>query len=481
MAMANIPVGAARGLFPGRVVWSFNPEVAKFDTKTGNWWDEANTLQTETDKMLKESLLALTSKETEAKAWDALFVHFNLTKFNRPSGYTAGQKIAVKINQNNTNSHTNSKNINATPQMVLSLLRGLINEAGIPQKCITVFDASRFITDNIYLKCHTIFPEVIFVDNIGGSGRVKSTYVDNAIPFSENNGALARGIASCAIEADYLINMALLKGHGGQGVTLCGKNWYGATSINSDYTKNAHTNFNPDVSGKDRYMTFVDYMGHKHLGEKTVLFIIDGIYASKGVSGIPSLRWQMKPFNNRWPSSIFVSQDPVAIDAVGLDFLRAEWPDMPDIKYSEKYLIEAAQADNPPSKAFYDPEKDNSRCKSLGVVESWNSADKKQYSRNLGGSQGIELKFIDLSASTGVSELNSPRTVSVYPNPVKDLLFMQNCDPNSRVKIFDINGKLVTNNYLSNHQIDISYLSKGQYIILVENKDQTIVEKIIKI
>jgi hypothetical protein len=168
--------------------------------------------------------------------------------------------------------------INATPQLVLSLLRSLVKEAGVPQYRITVFDASRFVTDNLYIKCHAEFPDVIFVDNIGGNGRTKATYSDNAIPFSVDNGALAKGIATCAVEADYLINMALLKGHSGQGVTLCGKNFYGATSIYSSPAKNAHNNFNPDATGKDRYMTFTDYLGHKDLGEKTMLFMIDGIH-----------------------------------------------------------------------------------------------------------------------------------------------------------------------------------------------------------
>jgi len=143
----------------------------------------------------------------------------------------------------------------------------------------------------------------------------------------------------------------------------------------------------------------VDFMGHKDLGEKTLLFMIDGIYASNFVSGIPSLKWQTKPFNNRWPSSLFVSQDGVAIDAVGIDFLRSEWKDLPDMLYCEKYLIEAAQADNPPSKVFYDPEKDGVKCNSLGTFESWNNAEDKQYSRNLGKNVGIELVFKDLSNS----------------------------------------------------------------------------------
>ena len=284
-----------------------------------------------------------------------------------------------------------SPEINATPQLVLSILKSLVNEAGIPQNNITVFDASRFITDNIFNKCHAIFPDVVFVDNVGGDGRVKSTYVDNAIPYSVDNGKLATGLAACAVEADYLINMALLKGHVGQGVTLCAKNYYGVTSIDNDWRKNAHNNFNPDREGNPQYLTFVDFIAHKDLGDKTMLFLIDGIYGSKLVNGVPAPKWKMEPFNNNWACSLLASQDPVAIDAVGLDFLRCEWPDAPDMAFSDQYLIEAAQADNPPSKVKYDPQRNNAKISSLGVMEHWNNAIEKKYSRNLGKKEGIEL------------------------------------------------------------------------------------------
>jgi len=397
----NAPVGVARGISPGKVSWIFNPTVAKFDGKTGFWWGDTNTIQAETDKMVKEAVMDITSKKNERKAWNALFTHFNLTKKGKNKGYTSGEKIAIKINQNNTKGHQDSKNINGSPQLILSVLKSLINEAGVPESYVTVFDNSRFITDNIYDKCHAIFPGVVFVDNIGGNGRVKSTYVNNAIKWSGNNKSVYTGIASCAVEADYLINLAILKGHQFQGVTLCAKNWFGAFNIHSDFKKNkgAHGHFSANREGKDTYMAFVDFMGHKDLGEKTVLFLINGIYAHNSVSGVPSLKWKMKPFNNRWPSSLFASQDGVAIDAVGLDFLRSEWPDMPDLKYSEKYLIEAALADNPPSKTFYDPERDGVKSKSLGVMETWNSYEKKQYSRNIGAHEGIDLNFVDLSVS----------------------------------------------------------------------------------
>ena len=387
----NQPLGIAKGIFPGRVAWVHDPQVATWDGKNGNWWDENVVSQLEADKMLKESLLSLTGEKTENKAWIALFKSFNSKRTGKDISYQQGQKIAVKINTNNTYSHKNSEEINATPQLVLSLLKSLVKEAAIAQENITVFDASRFITDNIFIKCHAVFPGVIFVDNVGGDGRIKSEYVDNLIPYSKDNGKLATGLAKCAVDADYLINMALLKGHVGQGVTLCAKNYYGVTSIYNDWRKNAHNNFNPDREGKPQYLTFVDFLAHKELGNKTMLFLIDGIYGSKLVNGVPSPKWQMAPFNNNWACSLLASQDPVAIDAVGLDFLRSEWPDAPDMAFSDQYLIEAALADNPPSGTKYDPQRNGAVINSLGVMEHWNNVTEKKYSRNLGRKEGIEL------------------------------------------------------------------------------------------
>jgi len=398
--MSNSPVGVGHGIYPGRVVWVFDPEVAKWDGTNKYWWDDKSTSQIEADKMLANVLTSLSGKKSEAKAWDALFTSFNETKNKGKKGYSPNQKIAVKVNQNNTTRHADTTGLNASPQLVYALIRSLTKEAGVPQKNITIFDASRFICDNIFLKCHKDFPEVVFVDNEGGEGRIKSTYVDNAIPYSVDNGKLATGLASCAVEADYLINMALLKGHVGQGVTLCGKNFYGATSIDKNWRKNAHDNFNQDRQGKDKYLTFTDFLGHKDLGGKTMLFMIDGFYAARSQDGPPLIKdkWRMAPFNNRWCSSLFASQDGVAVDAVGIDFLRAEWPDLSDLAYTEKYLVESAQADNPPSKTVYDPERDGTKLSSLGVLEHWNNAADKKYSRNLGKNYGIELVYVALNA-----------------------------------------------------------------------------------
>lgn len=390
----NIPLGVAKGMFPGRVAWGHNTQIASWDGKTGFWWEDRFNNQEQTDKLLSQTLFSLTNIKNEKKSWDALFRFFNKTKRNADVGYQAGQKVAIKVNLNNTHSHESNNEINANPHLILSLLKSLVNEAGIDQENITVADPSRFMTNNVYDKLHSVYPKVHYVDHNGGDGREKAAFVENAIPYSVDNGKVATGLATCMVEADYIINMALMKGHVGQGVTLCAKNFFGCTSIEDDWRKNAHSSgFSQNRDGLHTYSVYSDYMGHKDLGGKTMLFLIDGIYSNKFVDRVPAFKWSLAPFNNNWPGSLFASQDGVAIDAVVLDFILAEWPDAPDMKYSDYSVNESALADNPPSGTIYDPERDGTRLTSLGVSEHWNNATDKKYSRNLKTGNGIELVY----------------------------------------------------------------------------------------
>lgn len=107
---------------------------------------------------------------------------------------------------------------------------------------------------------------------------------------------------------------------------------------------------------------------------------------------------RVSPFNGHYPCSFFASQDPVALESVGLDFLRAE---MPLIKNADRHLHEAALANNPPSGTVYKP--DGERLSSLGVHEHWNNAIDKEYSRNLGTGNGIELVNLNATSSAAIT------------------------------------------------------------------------------
>lgn len=410
---ANIPQGTGRGMYPGRVVWTHDPAATSWEKTTGQWWQDAYNNQAAVDLMVSRSIQKLSGTTSDSAAWNALFRSFNIRKGRGDIGYQAAEKIAIKINENNDagSGYPDGTSINASAHLILSLLKTLITGAGVPQSNITVSDPSRLVKNSIFIKCTNVFPAVRFVDNVGSNGRVKAAYISNAMPFSVANGSTSRHIASCFVEAAYLIDMAILKGHTGQGVTLCGKNWFGATGIFWDYRTNGpeHGYFNAPTSGANSYMKFVDYMGHKDLGEKTVLFMIDSLYAHNSVGGAPQNKWKMPPFNNDWPSSILVSQDGVAIDSVGVDLITSEFPTMPDLNYCDYYLLEAALANSPPSGTLYDPEKDGTRLTSLGVFEHWNNTNAKQYSGNLfpGSGKGIELIYIGTN-----SDLTTPSVPS---------------------------------------------------------------------
>jgi gluconolactonase len=154
--------------------------------------------------------------------------------------------------------------------------------------------------------------------------------------------------------------------------------------------------------GTGEYRNLVDLMGHSQIGGKTMLYLIDGLYGGVHYAEKVPRKFKSAPFNDDWTSSLFASQDPVAIDSVGVDFLQAE---VAIERYSrmagtDDYLHEAALASNPPSKTFYDPDHAGNvvRLASLGVHEHWNNPKQKKYSRNLGKAVGIELVAVTTDA-----------------------------------------------------------------------------------
>ncbi len=95
-------------------------------------------------------------------------------------------------------------------------------------------------------------------------------------------------------------------------------------------------------------------------------------------------------------SSVFVSQDPVAIDSVGADFLMNE-PVVADRNGAlkdnsnvENYLHEAGLVRDAPSGNVYQ-NGNGEIVTNLGVHEHWNNSAEKLYGRNLGKDEGIEL------------------------------------------------------------------------------------------
>ena len=369
----NQPIGQGRGIHPGRVAWVHAPGVATWDGHTGLWVEQRWNDQQKADRMVAEAVMQVAGQPTAKKAWKSLFRHFNKTHGKGSRGYKKGERIAIKLNMNNAITHHDTIELNSSPYVTLALVRSLVRDGGVRQQDIILCEPSRAITDSIYNKVHREFPEVHIIDNLGGDGREKCEYYPEQIVYSVDNGKMARGLARCIVDADYLINSALLKTHNGPGVTLTSKNWYGATDINLLWRQNAHVGVSQDKrNGKPQYKTFVDWMAHKDLGQKALLFLIDGTYGSRDVNGAPNPKWMKEPFNGQWACSLIASQDEVACDAVAMDIIINEWPEFGSLNYCDEYLREAASIPNTPSGTVY-KQQGKPLTQPLGLFEHWNS------------------------------------------------------------------------------------------------------------
>jgi hypothetical protein len=147
---------------------------------------------------------------------------------------------------------------------------------------------------------------------------------------------------------------------------------------------------------------------------------------------------------------LFFSQDPVAIESVCLDFLRAEalvntaFRNRPFFPAVGDYLHQAADKANWAEGITYDPESDGTEMPaSLGVHEHWNNSTDKQYTRNLGTGTGIELISFK-SITTANRSISHTPEIKVYPNPFTESIRIEaNNNEPLNLMIYSINGQLV--------------------------------------
>ncbi len=70
--------------------------------------------------------------------------------------------------------------------------------------------------------------------------------------------------------------------------------------------------------------------------------------------------------------------------------------------------------------------------------------------------------------------------LKVYPNPVKNILNIQNDQAIQKAEIFDLNGRLLQSTTLNNNQINFSQFTSGVYFVKIYSNNKTGVVKITK-
>lgn len=103
---------------------------------------------------------------------------------------------------------------------------------------------------------------------------------------------------------------------------------------------------------------------------------------------------------------------------------------------------------------------------------------------NASGTHAIIIDNFTVTQVLGINEFND-NSISVYPNPAKDILNISNSNQSfiNAIEVTDINGRLVKSQKFSNVndiQVNISDLSKGVYMLKAVSDKGAVIKKIVK-
>lgn len=96
----------------------------------------------------------------------------------------------------------------------------------------------------------------------------------------------------------------------------------------------------------------------------------------------------------------------------------------------------------------------------------------------VGNHGDYDIWIVKMASELLIDSFNENDLFSIYPNPVKDILYTQLKDV-KKIKIVDLSGKNTLSNENSNF-INVSNLQKGMYIVQIEIEEKIYNEKFIK-
>ena len=436
--VSNQPIGVARGIYPGRVVMARNPEACKWagrwNVEEDQWYLPENTDLEKCTEMLSVTLHKLTGTRNDAKAWKKIFHYYNEQQRGmKHRGYQPGEVVAIKVNVNNAKARERNSNMSdVAPQMIMAVVTQLVEQGGVLPQDILIYDARRPFAAEILNLVWGTYPDVCFVQDdpgvrdyqpknpkTGDYSLLQKPKWKRAIEYSTGKFDGACLIPEQVYNATYIINLAMLKLHsypynymeggdeGQTAVTMTAKNHAG--SVRAPWEM--HHFLNTQQDGKPHaYSPLVDLNASPHLGAKTILYLLDGLYCGRKHASYP-LHFPNAPFYNRatpyenpgWPACVLASLDEVALESVGLDLLYAQsigntepgFYDVPRIlvrNNASDYLLEMADPRHAPSGTKY--MQGGKPVESLGVFEHWDNPETMRYSRNIDPKRGKGIEFI---------------------------------------------------------------------------------------
>ncbi len=285
------------------------------NTNAHNWtsgqdyWSYVS--QSAVDQMVDRGLMELTGTTTIAAAWRALLPN-----------YKSGEKVAIKISLNNCKDMNGSANIDAVPEPINALVRGLVGR-GVAAQDIIIYDSIRYIPTRFRNGLDN--KSVTLRDTQNND---QFSWPQNYISFHPPAGIATpepHNLNPVVVEATYLINVPIMKKHYyGSHVSLGFKNHFG--SIQKPIKLHGWINpvFNEGpLHYSSNYSPYIDI--YKYIKDtaktQTILTVGDALFAAK-FHDQPPVPWST--FGGQTPKSLFFAIDPVAIDCVMADFCVAE-------------------------------------------------------------------------------------------------------------------------------------------------------------
>ncbi len=301
--------------------------------------------QTVVDEMVYRGLEELTGTSSVSAAWHTLIPN-----------YQPHQKIAIKVNNNNVGGSSNcgpdvynrqdinKDDSNAIIEPVNAVAKSLLEAFGtdISAEDIWVYESYRCFykgtfmdraEDGIQFYCACSDPDMpAEINSTGFSG----TKPDSVITF-RYDPSVSLAVNDVVADADYLINIPIVRKHGYDTPTLGFKNHYGSIkpSGGTTFTSSFHAaRFNRTNN------CAVDINNNPHIRNKTVLIMGEAIIGSTGINYRPPSLWTSRFPVEKTPEMLIFSVDPVAADSVMADLLLWE-RGVEDVVKTRNYMLEA--------------------------------------------------------------------------------------------------------------------------------------------
>jgi hypothetical protein len=332
---------------PHRVVMVHDSAASSWHKQSADYWNMID--QAVVDEMVYSGLKGLTGTSSVSEAWRVLI----------PS-YQPHQKIAIKVNNNNVGgssncgpdvynrTDSNSRDSNAIIEPANALAKSLLEAFGssISANDIWVYESYRCFykstfmdraIDGIQFFNAVNDPDMpAEINTIGFSG----IGAGSTITF-RFDPALTLALNDVVVNADYLINMPIVRKHGAptwQGsATLSFKNNFGSIEPSGGTTFDAEfhqARFNRTNN------CLVDIWNSANIKNKTVLILGDAIIGSAGLNYLPPELWTNRFPLETTPEILFFAVDPVAADSVMADLLLWE-RGSEDVDATRNYMLEA--------------------------------------------------------------------------------------------------------------------------------------------